>query len=112
MTRGQPNIGAMRHRVALEQAVDVPGAGGSAARTWAVLGTVWAEILPERAATRQRHGRTEMQVTHRVRTRFRAGLKAADRIVLGSRTFRVLGVVDVGELRRVLEFACREDLPR
>lgn len=117
MTREQPNIGAprigaMRHRVTLEQAVDTPGSGGSATRTWAVLGTAWAEIAPERSGTVQRHARDEAQISHRIRMRYRDTVTSADRILLGARSFRVLGVVDVGEAHRVLEFRCREDLPK
>jgi len=36
----------------------------------------------------------------------------AGRITKGARRFTVLGVRDVGEARRILEFTCREDTPR
>ena len=112
MTRAAANIGAMRHRVTVEAAVDTAADGGTAARTWAVLGAAWAEIAPERAGAAYRQGRNESQVSHRVRLRYRIDFKTADRILLGSRTFRVLGLTDVDEAHRVLEFTCREDIAR
>ncbi|HBA42626.1 MAG TPA: head-tail adaptor protein, partial [Alphaproteobacteria bacterium] len=38
-------IGDLRHRVTLQQVVDVPDAGGGSTQSWQDVATLWAEIL-------------------------------------------------------------------
>lgn len=104
------NFAAMRHRVTLEQAIDTPGPGPGPAvtRQWAVLGDASAAIVPMRARGERRHGRHQTDVTHRIRLRYRADWQAAMRIRQGGRIFGVIGVINVDEANRVLEFQCRE----
>lgn len=111
MTSG-PNIGAMRHRVSFEAAIDTPASGGDVSRSWTGLGEVWAEIVPGNTGTVYAEARRTQEISHRIRVRHNDALKTADRIVLGARHFRVLGVVDLEEAGRVLEFRCREDTHR
>lgn len=108
----RPDIGAMRHRVTLEAAVDTPGAGGVAARSWITLGQVWAQITPGNAGIRFKEARLTMEGIFTIRMRYRDGLRAAGRIVRDGRVFSVEGVRDVDEARRVLEFICREEIGR
>jgi SPP1 family predicted phage head-tail adaptor len=106
------DIGAMRHRVTLEAAVDSPGPGGVAARIWTELGRAWAEIRPGSSRTGMEEARRTTETTVVIRMRYRDGLSGAGRIVKGARTFIVLGVRDVEEAHRILEFTCREDTAR
>jgi len=106
------DIGAMRHRVTLEAAVDSPGPGGVAARSWNELGRAWAEIRPGSSRTLMDSGRRTTETTVAIRMRYRNGLSRAGRIIKGGRAFIVLGVRDVEEAQRILEFTCREDTPR
>ena len=106
------DIGAMRHRVRLEVAVDSPGPGGVATRNWIELGNAWAEIRPGSSRTLMDAARRTTEATVIVRIRYRHGLSGAGRIIKGTRTFIVLGVRNVEEARRILEFTCREDTAR
>lgn len=102
----------MRHRVTLETVVDSPGPGGVAVRSWIELGRAWAEVRPGSSRTLMDAARRTTETTVAIRMRYRDGLNQAGRIIKGARTFIVLGVRDVEEAQRILEFTCREDTAR
>lgn len=106
------DIGALRHRVTLEVAVDSPGPGGVATRSWTDLGQAWAEIRPGSSRTLMDAARRTTETTVVIRMRYRNGLSGAGRITKGPHRFIVLGVRDVEEAGRILEFTCREDTAR
>lgn len=112
MSREQPRIGALRHRVTLEREVLTPGAAGSFARSWAQLGAAWAEIAPRKSAPAVESGRSLRRTRYQIRLRARPGLEHTDRICLGQRIFAVRGVVEGDATRRFLLFDCEEDRPQ
>jgi SPP1 family predicted phage head-tail adaptor len=103
-----PRIGALRHRVTIEEPVRVPDAGGGADITWQSLATVWAEIQPKAGREVFESDQLGGRVTHDVRMRFRGGVTPNMRIVHNARSFDIRYVANIGERGEWLICACEE----
>lgn len=91
------DIGRLRHRVRIQQPTVNKDAGGAAKRTWATLGTVWAEVRTpqglERAALEV--DQVKATLTHTVRIRRpHFTVTPACRVEWGSRVLQVQSVSD------------------
>ena len=104
--------GRLRHRLVLQSPSTQPdGGGGQVGDPWAApvkVATVWGSVEPVSGRERLRAQRLETQVTHRITIRYRMGVTAAMRLVLGVRVFNIRAVLDLGERHRVLELLCEE----
>ncbi len=103
-----PRIGAMRHRVTLEDAVRIADAGGGASIEWQATASVWAEIQPKSGREVFESDQLGGRVTHDVRMRFREGVTAKMRIFHAGRLFDIRYVADVGGRGEWLICACEE----
>jgi SPP1 family predicted phage head-tail adaptor len=107
----EPEIGALRHRLTIEEPARAADDGGTAIVTWAGIGEAWAAIEPisgrEIVAADGLGGR----ITHEVRLRWRADVTPAHRLRLGTRLFDIRSIIDEGELRRWLVLRCEERVP-
>jgi len=109
--RGQrqaPRIGAMRHRVTIEEPVRTSDAGGGAEITWQAVATVWAELQPRSGREVFESDQLGGRVTHDVRLRYRDGMTPKMRITHGGRVFDIRFVANVGERKEWLILACEE----
>ncbi len=96
-------LGAMRHRLVLQQEVKTADGGGGHGKTWSTYATVWGRLEPLSGAERLRAERLESPVTHRVTIRHRSGVTAAHRILFGTRAFNIASVRNPDERGRFLE---------
>ena len=101
-------IGALRHRVTIEEPVRVPDAAGGADITWQSLATVWAEIQPKAGREVFESDQLGGRVTHDVRMRFRSGVTPKMRILHNARSFDIRYVANIGERGEWLVCACEE----
>lgn len=106
------DLGRLRHRLVLQRRNPVAdGGGGEDGDPWAapnVVATVWGAVEPLSGAERLSAMRLEGQVTHKITIRYRSGVDSDMRIVMGTRSFNIRAVMDVGERRRYLELLCQE----
>lgn len=86
---GAPFIGALRHRLMLENPIDADDGFGGFVRSFAPGPMLWAEIAPVRAADRFVAGRNEWTLTHRVTMRRRDDVTPGVRLRFGARVFVV-----------------------
>lgn len=104
----RPTIGALRHRVVLEDVSRTGDGGGGAIETWIPVAEVWAAIATmggdERLEAEQLAGR----LTHRVRCRFRGDVRPAMRFRHGTRLLEIVAITDQDERHRFLDCLCRE----
>lgn len=83
------------------------GMGGFSV-TWSTEATVWAAIWPVSATETIKGGRDGLTVTHRIRIRYRDGVKGSWRIFWGARYFNIVSVIEPNTGHRWLDILCKE----
>jgi SPP1 family predicted phage head-tail adaptor len=105
-------IGTLNKRVTIQAPASSAsdGAGGTvAAAPWVDLATVWASISPLIGRELLAAQAVQAETSHRVTIRFRSGVSAKCRILLGTRVFRVVAPPrDTDERHRELVLDCAE----
>ena len=102
------SLGAMRHRLILEQPSRVGDGGGGAVETWNPVAEVWAAITPIAGSEHVVGEAIEGRATHAIDIRHRPGVAPAMRLRFGVRIFDIIAVIDIGERGRRLRCHCRE----
>ena len=103
-----PRIGALRHRVTIEEPVRTADEAGGADITWQAVASVWAEIQPKTGREVFESDQLGGRVTHDVRMRYRAGITPKMRILHAGRLFDIRFAANIGERREWLVCACEE----
>jgi SPP1 family predicted phage head-tail adaptor len=103
-------VGALRHRMMLERPARLADGGGGAVVTWTPVSELWASIKPASGTESVVADQVAGRVSHEIHVRYRADVSPAMRFSLGTRTFEIIAVMDVGERRRQLRCLCREEL--
>jgi SPP1 family predicted phage head-tail adaptor len=101
-------IGDLKHRIALQYQTKVADGMGGFTVVWVDSATVWAAIWPVSAAETIQAAQTTMTITHRIRIRYRAGIKASWRIAWDSRYFNIVSIVDPNMDHRWLDVMVKE----
>lgn len=105
--------GRLRHRVALERAIDAIDEHGDTVPTWERIATVYAAVEPlsgrEYFLAAQINAEVSTRITIRASTGFR--LTPKDRVRFGARLFDIESVVDRGERGKELELLVVERIP-
>lgn len=100
-----PKIGALRHRVTLEEPVTSADGAGGRSVTWSAVATLWAAIEPVGAAEVTVADRLDGRVT----LRDRADIVGGMRLTMDGRIFRVLVAHDPDEAGRWTEILAEEE---
>lgn len=103
-----------RHLLVIEK----PGEGneydGFPEDNWERVREIWGDVKPVHDSTddreRNRAGRMEPHITHRVFTMYFAGYSSSYRMLMGDRIFNVESVINLGERNRMLEWQCVENV--
>ena len=103
-------VGALRHRISLEQPARLADGGGGAVVTWTPVAELWASIKPTSGREALVADQVAGRVSHEIHVRYRADIVPAMRFALGTRTFEIIAAIDVEERRRQLRCLCREEL--
>lgn len=106
--------GDLKHRIELQLPTKVPDGLGGQTVTWSTVHTVYASIWPLKGTEALEGGRDVAVVTHRVRIRFRRGVKASMRIkdLFSGRYFSIVTApIDLGDQHQWLEMMCKEATP-
>ncbi len=101
-------IGALRHRLILEQAVRGDDGGGGVTESWVEVATLWGAIHPLTGGERNKADRIAGDLTHEIIIRYRNDIIPAMRFRMGSRVFHILARFDPEEQRRRLKCFCEE----
>jgi len=100
--------GKLRHRVTIQQATATRDTIGVPEDTWSTLATVWAAVEPLTGREFVEAFRTNAELTHRVRIRYRSDVTAKMRVLESSRHYDIVAVLDVKGEMRELHLMCRE----
>ena len=101
-------IGDLKQRVVLQYQSKVADGMGGFTVTWVDDATVWAAIWPVSAAETIQAAQAAMTITHRIRMRYRAALKASWRISWDGRRFNIVSIIDPNMAHRWLDVLVKE----
>lgn len=101
-------IGALQHRIVLEEQVRVADGGGGATESWAPLATVWASLNQRSGQEREAADRLAARTVTAITIRYRDGVTAQKRFRQGTRLFNIRSVRDMDGRRQWLTCLCEE----
>ncbi len=102
--------GAMRKRIVIQSPIDTSDGAGGAMTVWAPLYSAYASVEPLSGRDRAEMMAAQSDISHTVTMRFRPGVSAKCRVLLGARVFRVIVARDIEERHRQLVLDCAEVL--
>lgn len=86
-------IGALRHRITIQQLTVSQDAAGGTVSSWSTFATVWGAVEPLSGREFWQAQQANSEVQGRIRIRNLAGVKPEMRIVFGTRTYEILSIV-------------------
>lgn len=102
------DLGALRHRIAVEENQPVRTSTGAFAPNWVQVAERWAAISPqsgrEFVAAKQVHA----ELTHIITVRGPLDVRPDMRLRLGSRVFDIIAVMDFEERHMEIKILCKE----
>ena len=101
-------IGLLNKRVELQQPTTTSDGIGGFTTVFSTIYTCFAAVWPISANEQIKNQQTSMEITHRVRIRYKSGIDASYRIKFGSRYFSIVSVINPNESNKMLELLCKE----
>jgi SPP1 family predicted phage head-tail adaptor len=102
------NVGAMRHRVTVQNFTTTTNALNQRQKTPTAVGEYWADIVSLTGRELVRAQQVNAEITHKVTMRYQGEIKASYTLLFNGRTFHVLWVDNVGQRNRELHVYCNE----
>ena len=104
------NIGSLKKRIEIQAQQKTPDGMGGFTTVWATLPgyTVDAAIWDATGNERNQANATTLIITHRIRIRYKQGLKASYRIKFGLRYFNIVSIVNPNEANKILDIMAKE----
>ena len=81
---------------------------GNFTETWTDAASVWAAIWPISANELVRSMQQTMEITHRIRIRYRSAFRPDWRIKFGNRYFNIVSKINPNEKNELLDLMCKE----
>lgn len=101
--------GELRHSILIQSQNAAQSATGSPQESWQTFRSTYAAIYGIGSREVYRAGQLTSQVSHVVKVRWTAdAYQAGQRVLFGSRIFKVQAIVNVSERNRVLMLHCLE----
>lgn len=103
-------VAVLRHQILIREKQLADDEYGGQTETLVTIHSTWAAIWPVNAKETRENMRTESNVTHNIRIRYRSGITHAMIVVFGIRTFEIKGMINVEERNILLDLVCNERL--
>jgi len=104
-----PPAGWLRHRIKLQTQSVSQNNYGEKINVWQDFATIWASIEPLRGREYIEASGKKAEVTHRIRIRYLANIKAGMRVIYGNRVFEIISPpIDILEKHEEIELMCKE----
>jgi len=103
--------GTLRHIISIQEQTPVSSGMGDFTTSWSDISgmdAIPAAIWPLIARESLESMKLELQVTHKIRIRYRAGITTKNRIQFGSRTFYIDSLINYEERSITLDMLARE----
>lgn len=101
-------IGDLNKRITIQYEVKTADGMGNFNVVWTDLCTVWAALWPLSAHEKVQSMQQTMEISHRIRIRYRSGILPSFRIKIGTRYFNILGLINPNEKGEWLDIMARE----
>lgn len=105
--------GLLRHTISIQEQTETDDGMGGFTLEWndvANMTAVPAAIWPLSAKESLDAMKLELQVTHKIRIRYRSGITAKNRIKFGTRYFNIVSLINFEERNKTLDFLALEDI--
>lgn len=102
--------GNLRHRGTIQEHKKTRVEGGGFETRWVDIAAVWFSLEPLSGEEQVIAQQLQATVSHRIRIRYRAGVKPHHRLKMGNRIFNFSSVMDPDERRRELEIMATEEV--
>lgn len=102
------NAGELRTRARLQRRVDTADGAGGSTTEWQDLSVCWASIECDSGREFFQQKALLPLLSHLVTIRYRRGVDATQRVVVGPRVLTVLSAADKDNRREWLTLACQE----
>lgn len=100
--------GDLNKRITIQYPTKVSDSMGGFTTTWVDHASVWAAIWPTSANEVKENMQTGMDITHRIRIRYRNPLKPNWRLKFGERYFDIVSIINPNMKNELLDIVCRE----
>ena len=104
----EKRLSAQMNSLVTFQTKTITGKGIDRTEAWADSFKEWVFIRPISASEIIKSSREQMTTSHRIKMNYRTGIKAAMRILSGSRVFEIESVINIDEADRVIEILATE----
>ena len=101
--------GTLRHRITIQESTEVSDGMGGFMTVFSDTLEAWAAIWPLTAKESLDAMKLELQVTHKIRIRYRSGITAKNRIKFGTRYFNIISLINYEERNKQLDMLALED---
>ncbi len=102
------NIGQLKNRLTLQYQVKVKNAMGGTTISYKNEATVWAAIWSTLGSEAVRSGQLTLEITHRIRIRYRDDIKGSWRILHGEKYYSIVSIIDPNMDHKLLDLLCKE----
>jgi len=100
--------GELRRKVTIQNATITQDSYGAKIETWGTFVAVWASIEPIHGREFFESAKLNANITHRIKTRYAAGVTPDMRVLYGTRLFDIQSIINRDERNRELELMCME----
>lgn len=103
------DAGLLRHRITMQEHKEIGRDQYNNPKSeWVDICRVWASIEPISGREYWASAQTQSEVTHRIRIRYRRGIKPTMRIIYQGRIFEIETIIDYQERHEYLQLMCKE----
>jgi SPP1 family predicted phage head-tail adaptor len=102
--------GDLRHKITFQAPTNSPDGCGGGDLTWSDVTTAWAKIAPVSAGEKFMASKLEEDVSHKITIRYNASVTSVQRIKFGTRTFKIVGVLNPEERNEWLQIFALEQI--
>jgi len=100
--------GMLRHKISLQQELNVSDDAGGYTKTWNTYAVVWAKITPKGARETFTGMKIEHTITHDIIIRYISGVAPKDKVMYNDRELSIEGIVNIDERNVWLKLSCEE----
>lgn len=101
-------IGKLNKRITWQSPTNTSDGAGGFTVTWTDVCTTWGALWPTSASEQIKSEKPIMEISHRIRIRYRSGFQASYRAKFGDRYFDIKSIINVQEHGEWLDILCKE----